>query len=107
VEDLLSFADPARPLAWFRRGDGIVAVGEPFADLRPPAEDGRTRGEALAALWQGLTARAEISDPVRLPGTGLVAFGAFTFDEESQADSVLTIPSRVLGRHGDRFWETR
>ena len=27
VEDLLAYADPARPLAWLRRGDGIVAVG--------------------------------------------------------------------------------
>lgn len=107
VEDLLSYADPARPLAWFRRGDGIVAVGEPFAELRPSAEEGRTRAETLAALWEGLAAAAEVSDPLRLPGTGLVAFGAFTFDEDSHADSVLVIPSRIRGRHGDRFWETR
>lgn len=107
VEDLLAYADPARPLAWLRRGDGIVAVGEPFAEIRPTAEPGQTRLEALATLWRGMSAEAEVSDPLRLPGTGLVAFGAFTFDPSSTADSVLTIPSRVLGRHGDRFWETR
>lgn len=107
VEDLLAYADPARPLAWLRRGDGIVAVGEALTELRPgPAAD-MARTEALATVWRGISARAEISDPVGLPGTGLVAFGAFTFDEESAADSVLIVPRRVLGRHGHRFWETR
>ncbi|MFD7871987.1 isochorismate synthase MenF [Microbacterium sp. NPDC059771] len=107
VEDLLAYADPARPLAWLRRGDGIVAVGEPLAEIRPTAEPGQTRLEALATFWRGLSAQADVTDPLGLPGTGLVAFGAFTFDPSSTADSVLTIPSRVLGRHGDRFWETR
>ncbi|MFK3678166.1 isochorismate synthase MenF [Microbacterium sp. NPDC090218] len=107
VEDLLAYADPARPLAWLRRGDGIVAVGEVLAEIRPPATAGGSRVEALATTWRGMAAQAEISDPVGLSGTGLVAFGAFTFDEESAADSVLVVPTRVLGRHGDRFWETR
>ncbi|QYM63672.1 isochorismate synthase MenF [Microbacterium sp. Se5.02b] len=107
VEDLLAYADPARPLAWLRRGDGIVAVGEPLTELRPRPAAGTARTEALATVWRGISALAEISDPVGLPGTGLVAFGAFTFDEESAADSVLIVPTRVLGRHGHRFWETR
>ena len=107
VEDLLAYADPARPLAWLRRGDGIVAVGEPLAELRPHREPALSRVAALAVAWRGLAAEAEISDPVGLPGTGLVAFGTFTFDEESAADSALVVPTRVLGRHGDRFWETR
>ncbi len=107
VEDLLAHADPARPLAWLRRGDGIVAVGAPLAELRPHAEPGHTRAEALATTWRGLAADAEVTDPLALPGTGLVAFGAFTFDDDSSADSVLVVPTQVLGRHRDRFWETR
>jgi len=107
VEDLLAYADPARPIAWLRRGDGIVAVGEPLAELRPRPAAGTPRSQALATVWRGISAQAEISDPVELPGTGLVAFGAFAFDEESAADSVLIVPTRVLGRHGHRFWETR
>lgn len=107
VEDLLAYADPARPLAWLRRGDGIVAVGEPLVELRPDAQDGRARTAAIASAWRALAAQAEVSDPVGLPGSGLVAFGAFTFDEDSTSDSVLIVPTRVLGRHGDRFWETR
>ena len=106
VEDLLAYADPARPLAWLRRGDGIVSVGEPLATIRPPTGD-EPRSAALATFWRGMAAQAEIDDAVGLPGTGLVAFGAFAFDEESAADSVLVVPTKVLGRHGDRFWETR
>lgn len=107
VEDLLAYADPARPLAWLRRGDGIVSVGEPFAELRPHAGRDESRSAALATIWRGLAADAQVDDPLRLPGTGLVAFGALTFDEESTADSVLIIPREVLGRRGGRFWRTR
>lgn len=107
VEDLLAYADPARPLAWLRRGDGIVAVGEPLAEIRPPAGGEESRSAALATFWKGMSAQAEVDDAIGLPGTGLVAFGAFAFDEASAADSVLIVPSEVLGRHGDRFWRTR
>lgn len=106
VEDLLAYADPDRPLAWLRRGDGIVAIGRPLTEIRPAAEAGTSRVETLATLWRTMSAQSEISDPVRLPGSGLVAFGAFTFDEDSAADSVLVVPTEVLGRHGDRFWRT-
>ena len=106
VEDLLAYADPDRPLAWLRRGDGIVASGRPLTEIRPAAEAGTSRVETLATLWRTMSAQSEISDPVRLPGSGLVAFGAFTFDEDSAADSVLVVPTEVLGRHGDRFWRT-
>lgn len=107
IEDLLAYTDPARPLAWLRRGDGIVAVGEALMELRPPAGGTESRTTALARSWRELTAEAEIDDPVALPGSGLVAFGALVFDEESAADSVLIVPTQVLGRHGDRFWRTR
>lgn len=107
VEDLLAYADPARPLAWLRRGDGIVSVGAPLAEIRPPAGGEEPRSAVLAALWRTMAAQAEIDDAVGLPGTGLVAFGAFTFDEHSAADSVLVVPTQVIGRHGDRFWRTR
>ncbi|MFJ6532513.1 isochorismate synthase MenF [Microbacterium sp. NPDC091662] len=106
VEDLLAYADPARPLAWLRRGDGIVAVGRPLTEIRPSVDAGASRVEALAAIWRTMSAQTEVTDPVRLPGSGLVAFGAFTFDEDSTADSVLVVPTQVVGRHGDRFWRT-
>ena len=30
-DDLLAYADPADPLVWMRRGDGIVAAGSEAA----------------------------------------------------------------------------
>lgn len=106
IEDLLAAASPSRPLAWLRRGDGIVAVGEPLRELRATASATGLRSAALATAWRRLASSARIDDPVGLPGTGLVAFGALTFDERSTSDSVLVIPSQVIGRHGDRFWRT-
>ncbi|MFS0854043.1 isochorismate synthase [Microbacterium sp. 179-I 3D4 NHS] len=107
VEDLLAAASPSRPLAWLRRGDGIVAVGEPLRELRAGTTPGGLRSSALATAWRRIASAARIDDPIALPGTGLVAFGALTFDERSDADSVLVIPSEVIGRHGSRFWRTR
>ncbi len=109
VEDLLAYADPDRPLAWLRRGDGIVAAGAQLAaSLRVPAQaKNAARTPLLAEQWRALTADAEIDDPVDLPGTGLVAFGALVFDERSSADSTLLVPSVILGRHRGRSWVTR
>lgn len=106
IEDLLASASPSRPLAWLRRGDGIVAAGEPLRELRASAGANGLRSAALATAWRRLASTARIDDPVGLPGTGLVAFGALAFDERSSSDSVLVIPSQVIGRHGDRFWRT-
>ncbi|MFJ4174998.1 isochorismate synthase MenF [Microbacterium sp. NPDC089696] len=107
IEDPLAYADPDRPLAWLRRGDGIVAVGaDVVSTVRVPAGTGTMRSAAIAEAWRALTDGADIDDPLRLPGTGLVAFGALAFDEDSAADSVLIVPSRVIGRHRGRTWLT-
>ena len=105
VEDLLAYADPDHPLAWLRRGEGLVAVGEGVA-LRLAAS-GTDRTALLAEQWRAVVAEAAIDDPVGLPGTGLVGFGALVFDESSEADSVLIVPSAVIGRHRGRSWVTR
>lgn len=108
VEDLLAYADPSRPLAWLRRGDGIVAVGDGVVEtIRIPAGAAPMRSAAIATAWRELAQDAEIDDDLRLPGSGLVAFGALTFDEDSAADSVLVVPALVIGRHHGRTWLTR
>ncbi|MGM1017980.1 MAG: isochorismate synthase [Actinomycetota bacterium] len=107
VEDLLPFTDPTHPLAWLRRGDGIVAVGShTAAEIRVPSGGTRPRAAQIAAWWQALVAEAHVDDAVGVPGTGLVAFGALTFDEDSGAESVLTVPSTVIGRRRGRTWIT-
>jgi menaquinone-specific isochorismate synthase len=108
VEDLLAYADPDQPLAWLRRGDGIVAAGDRIVTaIRVPAGTDAARSAIIASAWRQLAQDADIDDPLGLPGTGLVGFGALAFDEHSIADSVLLIPSAVIGRHRGRSWLTR
>jgi menaquinone-specific isochorismate synthase len=108
VEDPLAYAHPDRPLAWLRRGDGIVAVGDAVVHtIRVTAGTGAMRSAAVAAAWRALTENAVVDDPLSLPGTGLVAFGALTFDEDSASDSILIVPAVVIGRHRGRAWVTR
>lgn len=108
VDDLLAHASASRPLAWLRRGDGIVAAGDgEVAVLRVPAGGERRRSDALADAWREIADAAQIDDQVELHGTGLVAFGALAFDDRSGADSVLVVPRTVIGRRGGRSWITR
>ncbi|MBT2516667.1 chorismate-binding protein [Streptomyces sp. ISL-90] len=100
---LIPRADPRHPLLWMRRGEGIVGLGE---TLRIETS-GPDRVEDAAATWIELAALADIDDRVGLPGTGLVAFGAFAFADESASTSVLVVPELVLGRRDGRAWVTR
>ncbi len=100
---LIPRADPRHPLLWMRRGEGIVGLGE---TLRIETS-GATRVDDAAAAWTELAALADIDDRVGLPGTGLVAFGAFAFADESASTSVLIVPELVLGRREGRAWVTR
>ncbi|HTN55765.1 MAG TPA: isochorismate synthase [Microbacterium sp.] len=108
VDDLLSHTSASQPIAWLRRSEGIVAAGDGIAaSVRIPAGRGRKRSAIIADAWREIAAAAEIDDPLDLPGTGLVAFGALTFDEDSSADSILVIPDTVIGARDGRSWITR
>lgn len=108
VDDLLAHTCAANPLAWLRRGEGIVAAGDGIvASVRIPAGQGRKRSDIIADEWREIAASAEIDDPIQLAGTGLVAFGALTFDESSTSDSVLCIPQTIIGLRDGRSWITR
>jgi menaquinone-specific isochorismate synthase len=103
VRQLIPFLDARRPLLWLRRGDGIAGVGEA---LRLEFS-GAARVTDAAEAWRALAAAAAVTDPVRMPGTGLVAFGTFAFADESAASSVLIVPSILIGRRAGRSWITR
>ncbi|BDZ40569.1 isochorismate synthase [Microbacterium suwonense] len=108
VDDLLSHTSAVSPIAWLRRGEGIVAAGDGIAaSVRIPARRDRKRSEIIADAWREIAAAAEIDDPLDLPGTGLVAFGALVFDEQSASDSALVVPQTVFGRRDGRSWITR
>lgn len=100
---LISLLDAHSPLLWMRRGDGIVGIGE----ATRLEFSGPTRITDAAAAWQQLVTSADITDPVDVPGTGLVAFGAFSFSPASTTPSVLIVPEVIVGRRDGRSWITR
>jgi len=99
---LVDLLPDTRPLAWVRRGAGIVAWGEA---MRITATGASRFAEAEAA-WQALLERAVVRDDVRLPGTGPVAFGSFAFDAGSPEGGLLVVPRVVVGRRGGQAWIT-
>ena len=104
VEDLGALVDllPAdHPVAWVRRGEGLVGWG---AAARLTTA-GATRFADADKWWRETTARAVVRDEVEEPGTGLVCFGTFGFADEP-GDSALVVPAYVVGRRGDRAWLT-
>lgn len=99
---LLPYADPRDPRAVIRRGDGVVGRGRA---LRLETR-GASRFSDARSWWEELVESAEIHDEVGLPGTGLVAFGAFAFSEHSTATSVLEVPELIVGRRDGIAWAT-
>jgi menaquinone-specific isochorismate synthase len=84
-------------------GAGLAGWGEAVRVTLPAGDDRFTAGEKwLRSVFDA----ADIDDRVRVRGSGLVAFGTFTFDASSDG-SVLIVPRTVLGRDGHgRAWLT-
>ncbi|WP_349627330.1 isochorismate synthase [Leifsonia sp. C5G2] len=103
VRQLIPFLDSRTPLLWLRKGEGMAAVGE----VLRLEFSGPDRIQQASAAWRATAAAAVVDDAVRTPGTGLVAFGTFAFDDESTATSTLIVPELIIGRRGARSWITR
>jgi menaquinone-specific isochorismate synthase len=83
-------------LAWVRQGAGLVGWGEAARVTLPAGADRFADGEKwLREIIDG----AQVDDEVGRRGSGLVAFGSFTFDDASDG-SVLIVPRAILGRDG-------
>ncbi|MFB9732846.1 isochorismate synthase [Ornithinimicrobium kibberense] len=95
--------DPREVVAWLREGDGMVGWGR-AAVVRTA---GVGRFEAAEAWWDQVRADAQVEDEVRLPGSGLVAFGSFAFSPRSGDESVLTVPRTLIGRRDGLAWVTQ
>jgi menaquinone-specific isochorismate synthase len=100
---LIPLLDQRDPLLFIRRGEGVAGIGEA---LRLEFS-GPTRLADAAAAWREIVAGATVTDPIALPGSGLIALGSFAFAEGSNATSVLIVPQVVIGRRGGRSWITR
>ena len=100
---LIPLLDARDPLLFIRRGEGVAGIGE---TLRLEFS-GPTRLADAAAAWRSLVADSVVTDPIGLPGSGLIALGSFAFSEDSAATSVLIVPSVVIGRRAGRSWITR
>ena len=98
---LLELVPDDAPVTWLRRGEGLVGWGV-AAQIRT---SGPTRFADADKWWSETVARADVSDEVGEPGTGLLCFGTFAFADDP-GHSVLTVPRVVVGRRGDRTWVT-
>jgi menaquinone-specific isochorismate synthase len=98
---LIELLPAEEPMTWLRRGEGLVGWGV-AARLRAGGAD---RFTDASAWWREVVRVAAVADEVDVPGTGLVALGSFGFADEP-GDSVLVVPSVVVGRRGDLCWVT-
>jgi menaquinone-specific isochorismate synthase len=98
---LMDVLPAEEPMAWMRRGEGMVAWGV-AARCRTTGPD---RFAEAADWWQATTAAAVVRDEVGAPGTGLICLGSFAFADDP-GDSVLVVPRVVVGIREGRAWIT-
>ena len=101
VRDLVTLLPEDAPVAWLRRGEGLVGWGV-AALVRT---SGPTRFSDADKWWTEIVSRAQVDDEVDEPGSGPVCFGSFGFADEP-GHSVLVVPRVVLGRRSGRTWLT-
>ncbi|QCW49732.1 isochorismate synthase [Nocardioides dongxiaopingii] len=102
VASLVDLLPAGDPVAWLRRGDGVVGWGV-AASVRT---GGPRRFEDADAWWAEQAAHAVVRDDVDLPGSGLVCFGSFAFTDGVAEESVLVVPEVVVGRRDGVTWVT-
>ncbi len=98
---LLALLPPHDALAWVHGGDGLVGWGR-AAEF---STAGPQRFTDASQWWRELSAHAVVRDDVDVPGSGLVAFGSFTFTDDAEG-STLVVPEVVVGRRDGAAWIT-
>lgn len=97
--DLLPAGDEV--LSWVRDGEGLVAWGTAAA----VEVTGQERFSRAHRWWSQICDDAEVTDAVRVPGSGPVAFASFTFNGGSRP-SIMVVPQVVVGRRHGKSWVT-
>ena len=98
---LLSLLPRDDNVAWIHHDDGLVGWGRATTFTT----SGPRRFAQAASWWREITRHSVVRDEVDVPGTGLVAFGTFTFADHGDG-SGLTVPEVVVGRRDGRSWVT-
>jgi menaquinone-specific isochorismate synthase len=98
--DLIRSLPSDDPVAWVRRGEGMVGWGV-AARLQVRGDETFSRAQRW---WNRLMATAHVEDTVDMPGTGPVAFASFAFDSNGLSEVI--IPKVVLGTRGGQSWIT-
>ena len=94
--------NPEQVSSWVRHGEGLVGWGRALGFRT----EGADRFAQAQAWWRSVADHAVIRDDVRLPGTGPVAFGSFSFSADSPSGAMLVVPEVLVGRRGSRWWMT-
>ncbi|MCL3820228.1 isochorismate synthase [Aeromicrobium wangtongii] len=98
---LLSLLPQDDAFAWVHNGDGLVGWGR-AAEVHT---FGKGRFAEAEQWWRDLAQHAVVRDEVGTPGSGLVAFGSFTFSDDTEG-SALVVPEIVVGRRDGVTWVT-
>ena len=98
---LLALLPASDALAWVHGGDGLVGWGR-AAEF---STAGPERFTDASRWWRELSSHAVVRDDVDVPGSGLVAFGSFTFTDDAEG-STLVVPEVVVGRRDGVAWIT-
>ncbi|MSZ14649.1 MAG: hypothetical protein F2617_05005, partial [Actinobacteria bacterium] len=91
--DLVALCDD-EDMLFVTNGVGIIGIGHSARVTVPRSDRSLTSTTAHAALGN-----IEVIDELEIPGSGVVAFGAFPFD--ANLDGELIIPRIVVGRNAD------
>lgn len=85
---------------WSKDGVGLLGLG---VAARATAT-GRERFALLQEWFARLARVSDVQDAVLRPGTGLTAFGSFSFSHTSSTPSRLVVPQVVLGSSEEESW---
>lgn len=103
IDDPTRVIDAEDPLLWWRDGAGMAGLGR----VATITTSGAERVAQARRQWRELAARAQVHDEVGVPGSGLIALGAFAFADASAAASTLIVPELVIGTRDGVGWATR
>ncbi len=85
-----------------QNGEGLIGWGEAIK----LEASGAKRFAELDQLWKKCVLEATVNDEANLLGSGLIAFSAIAFSDQSKTSSVLVVPELIIGNVAGQFFVT-